>query len=258
MSRIGGILLEQLGDSVIDYIKYEVDNHTHESEDIENILTREEVEQLLIYKSDLDHRHNDLEDLIQTHDHDTIYRKKEESYSKDEVDYKVVEIVNNGTNGMKSRGILFNDSSTIVEMDNCTIEPSSNTEAVGDIIKTTGSSPYNMTFQVNRSVLILGKNMYKIRLNTNANSGKISLKINSVNSFESDTDDRVLGNIYTKTLDISSKNEFIDIYDVFDMKILNTASIGIEILIEHLDKSEDYNLELDHIIITPAMPGMFI
>lgn len=257
MSRFGGILLEQLGDSVIEYIQDKINNHTHDSGQVQDVVTKNEMQEIMKSINEADNR---LQESINTHNHDNRYRKLTDSYSKEEVNSKIVEhITTNNTIIMSSiKGILFNDSSTVKNMDNCSIENSSNIEAVGSVIKTTGESPFSITFQVNREMLFLGKNMYKLRINTNAGNGKISLKINSVKSFEPEIEDRIIGSVYNKTLTISNQNVFIDIYDVFDMKILDNSSIGIEIVVEHSNKSESYDLELDHIFITPAMPGMFI
>lgn len=259
MSRFGGILLEQLGDSVIEYIQYLINNHTHDGDQIIDIVTQTEMQEILKSISDTD---NSLQNQINTHDHDTVYRKIKDSYSKKEIDSKITEeiTINNNIIMTSIKGILFNDATTVKVMDNCEVTESSNVETAGSIIRTTGSSPYSMTFQVNREMLFLGKNIYKIRLNTTAENGKISLKINSVKSFEpmEGEEDRVIGSVYSKTLNISNKSQFIEIYDVFDMKVLDASSIGIEILVEHSDKSEDYDLEVDHIIISPAMPGIFV
>ena len=221
----GGINLSSLGPSVINWVKEQDISHTHNISAIDGLL--EELEN----KSNNGHRHN-VEDIDNLNDN--------------------LEEINN-------RGLIYLDHSDAIKYLNSNIVESEDADVVDKVIKTETSLEYDIKFQIPKDKLCLGQSIIKLRGKTDLDEDTpITLQIYAVDSFNL-PDTRQTWSILDTNITVGDFNgAFTDIYTVFNMRLMNKEAIGIEICIENRNNNTDYSLELDHILITPALPGIFM
>ncbi len=200
-----------------------------------NISEVRELQSILNNKSDLDHTHG-VEDLRE-----------------------VITTVIQGIPTISTKGLIYLDHNNIIKNTNAEIVKSEDPNVVDKVIKTKNRMAYDIRFQIPKEKLCLGSSVVKLRGKTNRNlEDNIVLKIYAVNNFNT-TSDRQTWSLLDSNIAVKDFNtKFTDKYNTFDMKLLSKDTVGIEILVEHKHNNTDYLLELDHILIMPALPGVFM
>lgn len=271
----GGINLSSLGPSVINWVKEQDISHTHNISAIDGLL--EELEN----KSNNGHRHN-VEDIDNLNDNleeinNNLNNNLEEINNNIEIIENELENKSNighthdvedlrdtittviQESKVSTRGLIYLDHSDAIKYLNSNIVESEDADVVDKVIKTETSLEYDIKFQIPKDKLCLGQSIIKLRGKTDLDEDTpITLQIYAVDSFNL-PDTRQTWSILDTNITVGDFNgAFTDIYTVFNMRLMNKEAIGIEICIENRNNNTDYSLELDHILITPALPGIFM
>lgn len=278
----GGISLNLLGESVLNWIKEQDKIHTH------NLLNMEGIQELISdinNKSELVHEHDiseirELQSLLSTlteniegksnreHEHEiseirelqTILDNKSElDHTHDVEDLRDVITTVIQEIPTNAKGLLYLDYNNITRSENAQIVESEDPDVVDKVIKTESEMEYDIRFQIPKEKLCLGSSIIKLRGKTNLNSDEpITLKVYAVDNFDVSTErqtwDILNSNVYVRDF----YNTFTDKYNTINMRLFSKNAVGIEIYIENKHNNTNYSLELDHILIMPALPGVFM
>lgn len=261
MAKQGRIRLEQFADSVLNYIKGQVsngiNNHTHNVNDLEDADTLAKNTDIIRIDSDLDTVKTNISDM-----NNVLNNKSEKGHT-----HTVSEI--EGENGedltvilnSSTKGYLFIDEKSSNNLTNCIVVDPADGNTIGSVVRTEAQGDFSVKYHIGKDRLCLGRNVIKFRSKSSVtNNEKIKIKITSISSTDINiTEGRELGEIYVKEIALSQIHEnYTDIYDVIDLKLFAANSVGIEITIQQENKTADAVIEIDHMVVMPAFPGIFL